>query len=118
MQEGTLISLLDTGDCNLPEGNIAQQDAHIELLQRLRNASVDVLACRIKVENIYEKLTNNKANAKQPIRNVIKNDKYYIPIDVTACLEVHTYKRLTIQNVTFNNLVLDVVNSRTTARYR
>ncbi|KYN13640.1 hypothetical protein ALC57_14168 [Trachymyrmex cornetzi] len=54
----TLISLLDTEDCSPPERNIAQQNVYIELLQRPRNTSVDVLGCRIEFENIYERPTN------------------------------------------------------------
>ncbi|KYN14639.1 hypothetical protein ALC57_13146 [Trachymyrmex cornetzi] len=53
---GTLISLLDVKDCSPPQEKISQRETYIKLLLRSRVTNVDVLACRVEIENVYDKL--------------------------------------------------------------
>jgi len=82
-QTPTLFSLLDIKDYSPSHERILQRETYIEeLLQRPRVTNVDVLACRIEMENIYERSTNDSTNEGQITRKTIKDGKYYIPTEL------------------------------------
>jgi hypothetical protein len=103
---GTTISLLESGDCNSNGEDPILRNINIELLHHPRFFDVNVLSCRIEIDNIINKLETTNAKEK------IKNKRYYLPVTQTACMYLHTHGELQLGNFSFRDLSADNVNSR------
>lgn len=107
-ENGTTVSLLEDDACQINEGNLLFHDVYIEALQHPRVTTVDVLTCRIEIEyNI-----NDSINSKVDYKNIIKNKRYYAPLNASSCAYIHAYRRFQFKNSSFDNLSINDVNSR------
>lgn len=104
---GTVISLLDASECGATEAEPLQHRVYVELLQRPGYTVADVLACRAEVDDTYE--TDDEPK-------YVKTNRYYLPIALPACLEMHTYGKVNLLKNTFSGLAPNVINSRLVPR--
>lgn len=101
--KGFIVSLLEVGGCDSLEGNIVIDDVIVEVRQLPRLAVVEVLSCRIEIENIVEETTPGLSHGSK---------RYYSPINSTICMYVHAQRTLQIGNTSLDNLLEGVTNSR------
>lgn len=102
---GTLISLVEHGSCHSPGETHSLQDIYVELLQQPETITVNVLSCRIEIES-----TMQKEHSETKLR--FRNRRYYLLINSSICIHMHVYKELRLEKLTFDNLKMDVTNSR------
>lgn len=101
---GTLISLVERGSCRSPGETPILQDVHVELLQQPETITVNVLSCRIEIEN-----TVQQGHTESNLR--FRNKRYYLIVNSSICIYMHVYKKLHVEKLTFDNLEMDVTNS-------
>lgn len=101
----TLISLLELGECAVPEEPPASRDVYLELLQKSRSMDISVLSCRIELETTVERDTGNTSGISSA------NQRAYLPVDLNTCLGLHLHGRLRLRNVSLERLQPDVTNS-------
>jgi hypothetical protein len=105
---GTIVSLLEFGDCKALEKAPALSDVLIELLQKPRITAVDVLRCRIEIDNLIDDTGYEKFDAEQ----VFESERHYLPVDLSSCMYMHAYGSIQLGNHSLNGLSADTTNSR------
>lgn len=103
---GTIISLLkDDDNCQLTKEGLTYKIVNIEILQKEPSSFIDILSCRIEIDYNLDRIKDN-------YDAIIRNKRYYLPIDSHACVYMHDYGNLEIGNFSMTNLSVDAVNSR------
>lgn len=102
---GTLLSLLELDECYLNEHDVISTNIGIELSHHTRFTTVDVISCRVEIDNVL-KLKNIDSEV------TLINQRYYSTISQSPCLYMHIHGKLKIGNTTLFGLVPKVVNSR------
>lgn len=105
-ENGTLISLVDLHECELPSEPPSSRCVHLDLLRKPRPTDVSVLSCRIESEIA---ITRNDSED-------VESRKKYLPIDLNNCLEMQLHGCLRLRNVTFDKLSLNITNSRSLSK--
>lgn len=99
---GTTVSLFEPDECNSHEEALVSRDVYVELLHHPRFIDVNVLSCRVEIDNVINNI-NHKG---------IKNKRYYLPLDMPSCILLHAYGKLQLGNFSFHDLTANNVNSR------
>lgn len=102
---GTLISLVEHGSCHSLGETPSLQDVYVELLQQPETITVNVLSCRVEIES-----TAQQEYSESKLR--FRNKRYYLIVNSSICIHMHVYKELRLEKLTFDNLEMDVTNSR------
>jgi len=105
---GTLISLLETDQCKDPKEKIILHSVQLELLQLPELTNISVLACRIELDNVVYDSENSKSSG----HTMYKNHRSYLPVSLSDCIYMHVHGKLQFKNITYDNLEIDVTNSR------
>lgn len=105
---GTTVSLFEPDECNSHEEALVFRDVYVELLQHPRFIDVNVLSCRVEIDNVINDLNHKGINSK----NTIKNKRYYLPLNMPSCILLHAYGKLQLGNFSFHDLTANDVNSR------
>jgi hypothetical protein len=103
---GTLVSLLEMDECSTLEGRIILHGINIELIQLTKDAEVSVLSCRVESENVIYDSRNIRYN------DPIKIYRSYLPISLHECIHMHNHRQITIKNITFSDLRINLINSK------
>lgn len=105
---GTIVSLLEVDECRTPKEEPSHHIVHLELLERPREVTVNVLACRVEIDYVIK---NKKYRSFGEQRRAV-NNRFFLPIDLVACLDMQVNRKFQFQNNHYYNLTPAVTNSR------
>lgn len=105
----TVVSLLDVGECHLPESNYSEEKTRVQVLQERSYAYVQVYECSLVVQRLITDC--GMFSHSSMISNGLLTYVHYLGRD--ACLEIH--KTRTFRN--FYGHVLNEVLPNSTSRF-